>query len=185
MKITHYLYNAFAIEQGGVKVAIDPGQKLWLVKLESLIPKSEWLTITHIVITHGGSNKGSRHEWHLLNLRRMTIGADVLSGNRTGFDEERVGLGAPLERSGFDTAGPVADPLLSNQNQQRLPRLGMINLLAMLPPSEPELQSVFETQLAWMPGREQRRLCHHEPNEIVGEQIGPHLLDGHDRGLTT
>lgn len=25
MKITHYLYNAFIIESGGKKIAIDPG----------------------------------------------------------------------------------------------------------------------------------------------------------------
>jgi len=37
MKITHYLYNAFVIEEDGVKVAIDLGQNLWIFKLESLL----------------------------------------------------------------------------------------------------------------------------------------------------
>ena len=59
MKITHYLYNAFLVEENGVKVAIDPGQNLWIFKLESLIPKSQWPTITHVVITHGDPD----HHW--------------------------------------------------------------------------------------------------------------------------
>jgi len=53
MKIKHYLYNAFIIENDKVKIAIDPGQNLWLFKLGSLIPKSEWKGVTHILLTHG------------------------------------------------------------------------------------------------------------------------------------
>ena len=59
MKIKHYLYNAFLIEDGDTKVAIDPGQNLWIFKLQSLIPKSEWNDITHIIITHGDPD----HHW--------------------------------------------------------------------------------------------------------------------------
>lgn len=75
MKITHYLYNAFVIEQGGVKVAIDPGQNLWLLKLESLIPKSEWPTITHLVITHGDPD----HHWQSDRVAQPA-GAYVICG---------------------------------------------------------------------------------------------------------
>ena len=53
MKIKHYLYNAFIIENDKVKIAIDPGQNLYLFKLGSLIPKLEWSSITHILVTHG------------------------------------------------------------------------------------------------------------------------------------
>ena len=53
MKITHYLYNAFQIERDGIKVAIDPGQNLWVFRPRSLIPRSEWPTITHVVRTPG------------------------------------------------------------------------------------------------------------------------------------
>ena len=59
MKIKHYLYNAFIIENGKTKIAIDPGQNLWLFKLGSLIPKSEWESITHLLITHGDPD----HHW--------------------------------------------------------------------------------------------------------------------------
>ena len=59
MKIKHFLYNAFLIENGSEKIAIDPGQNLWLFKLRSLIPKYEWENITHILITHGDPD----HHW--------------------------------------------------------------------------------------------------------------------------
>jgi len=59
MKIRHFLYNAFLIEDGETKIAIDPGQNLKLFELGSLIPKSEWNSITHILITHGDPD----HHW--------------------------------------------------------------------------------------------------------------------------
>lgn len=59
MKIKHYLYNTFIIESDRIKIAIDPGQNLYLFKLGSLIPKAEWSTITHILVTHGDPD----HYW--------------------------------------------------------------------------------------------------------------------------
>ena len=59
MKIRHFLYNSFLIENGKNKIAIDPGQNLWIFKLSSLIPKTEWKSITHILITHGDPD----HYW--------------------------------------------------------------------------------------------------------------------------
>lgn len=59
MKITHYLYNAFLIESAEAKIVIDPGQHLGLFSLRTLIPKSVWSDITHIVITHGDPD----HYW--------------------------------------------------------------------------------------------------------------------------
>jgi L-ascorbate metabolism protein UlaG (beta-lactamase superfamily) len=53
MKITHYLYNAFVIEDGDTKVAIDPGKNLGIFKLGSLIPESEWASVSHVLVTHG------------------------------------------------------------------------------------------------------------------------------------
>ncbi len=61
MKITHYLYNTFLIEEGNKKIAIDPGGLfLYHFRLTTLIPKSEWQGITHILITHGDPD----HYWH-------------------------------------------------------------------------------------------------------------------------
>lgn len=59
MKIKHFLYNAFLIENDTSKIAIDPGQNLWIFNLSSLIPESDWGDITHILITHGDPD----HHW--------------------------------------------------------------------------------------------------------------------------
>jgi len=53
MKIKHYSYNSFTIEDNGMKLAIDPGQNLYMFRKKSLIPDSEWKSITHILLTHG------------------------------------------------------------------------------------------------------------------------------------
>jgi L-ascorbate metabolism protein UlaG (beta-lactamase superfamily) len=60
MKIKHFLYNSFIIENEKIKIAIDPGLNMWLFKLGSLIPKSEWSSITHILVTHGDPD----HYWY-------------------------------------------------------------------------------------------------------------------------
>lgn len=75
MKITHYLYNTFVIEADGARIAIDPGQNLWLFDLRSLIPKSEWPTLTHIVITHGDPD----HHWQSDRVAEAS-GAPVFCG---------------------------------------------------------------------------------------------------------
>jgi L-ascorbate metabolism protein UlaG (beta-lactamase superfamily) len=75
MKITHYLYNAFLLEAGAAKVAIDPGQNLWMFKLRSLIPESEWPSVTHLVITHGDPD----HHWHSDRVAKAS-GAQVICG---------------------------------------------------------------------------------------------------------
>ena len=78
MKITHYLYNTFLIEEGNKKIAIDPGGLfLYYFRLTTLIPKSEWQGITHILITHGDPD----HYWHTDRVAEAS-GAAVIC-NRT------------------------------------------------------------------------------------------------------
>jgi len=61
MKIRFYGYNAFLIESGHKKIAIDPGALFFYwFRFTSLIPKSEWGSITHILVTHGDPD----HYWH-------------------------------------------------------------------------------------------------------------------------
>lgn len=60
MKIRYYRYNSFIIESGKTKIAIDPGLNMWIFSLGSLIPKTEWSEITHIVATHGDPD----HYWY-------------------------------------------------------------------------------------------------------------------------
>jgi L-ascorbate metabolism protein UlaG (beta-lactamase superfamily) len=59
LKIRHFLYNSFLIENERNKIAIDPGQFFSIFNFTSLIPKSEWSSITHILITHGDPD----HHW--------------------------------------------------------------------------------------------------------------------------
>ena len=136
MKITHYLYNAFLLEANGAKVAIDPGQNLWIFKLESLIPKSEWPSVTHLVITHGDPD----HHWqsdrvakvsgaHVICSRGLTR---VVDGSRLVVDPRgraltswvpfdnlhtlEVGESARLDGVSIEAVktkhGPIAIPLL-------------------------------------------------------------------------
>jgi L-ascorbate metabolism protein UlaG (beta-lactamase superfamily) len=61
MKITFYGYNAFVIESGAKRIAIDPGASFYLPDFfRTLIPKSTWNEITHIFVTHGDPD----HHWH-------------------------------------------------------------------------------------------------------------------------
>ncbi len=75
MKITHYGYNAFLIESGSTKIAIDPGQHCALFNLHSLIPEAEWPTVTHLVITHGDPD----HHWQSDRVAAAS-GAHVICG---------------------------------------------------------------------------------------------------------
>jgi len=62
MRIKHFLYNAFLIEKGKTKIAIDPGALFfYYFRFTTLIPKSEWKDITHILVTHGDPD----HYWHV------------------------------------------------------------------------------------------------------------------------
>ena len=69
MKITHYLYNAFIIESGDNKLAIDPGALFfYFFRFTPLIPRAEWPGITHIFITHGDPD----HYWHADRVARAS-----------------------------------------------------------------------------------------------------------------
>lgn len=61
MKITFYGYNTFIIESQDKKIAIDPGALfMYWFRFTTVIPKSEWESITHLFITHGDPD----HYWH-------------------------------------------------------------------------------------------------------------------------
>jgi L-ascorbate metabolism protein UlaG (beta-lactamase superfamily) len=75
VRITHYLYNAFLVEEGDSRVVIDPGQFFWIFRFKSLIPEEEWPTVTHIVITHGDPD----HHWQSDRVAKES-GAHVVCG---------------------------------------------------------------------------------------------------------
>lgn len=74
MIIKHYLYNAFIVESGDYKIAIDPGGRfLHYFSMKTLIPKAEWQGVTHIFVTHGDPD----HYWHLDRIAKAS-GAKVI-----------------------------------------------------------------------------------------------------------
>jgi L-ascorbate metabolism protein UlaG (beta-lactamase superfamily) len=75
MKIKYYRYNSFIIESGKTKIAIDPGLNQWIFKLGSLIPKSEWPDVTHILATHGDPD----HHWYTDKVAEAS-GAPLICG---------------------------------------------------------------------------------------------------------
>jgi glyoxylase-like metal-dependent hydrolase (beta-lactamase superfamily II) len=76
MKLMHFLYNAFLIEDAATKIAIDPGLNLWMGKLNSLIPKSEWSHVTQILATHADPD----HYWHIDRVAQSSK-ATIVCGN--------------------------------------------------------------------------------------------------------
>ena len=75
MKLKYFLYNAFLIEDEETKIAFDPGLNLWLFKPRSLIPKKEWKTITHLLVTHGDPD----HYWQVDRVAKAG-GAPIVCG---------------------------------------------------------------------------------------------------------
>lgn len=78
----------------------------------------------------------------------MAIVPDLLSGNRTGFDEERIGFWSSLNGLWFNTASPVAYALLRDQDQQVMRQLLLLDTSTIMHPRVPELRGMFEAQLA-------------------------------------
>ncbi len=89
MKITHYKYNAFTIEEGHCKIAIDPGQNLKTFHKYSLIPESEWKEVTHVLVTHGDPD----HFPFAVPVAKES-GASVVCGERLVEDFTAQGIDA-------------------------------------------------------------------------------------------
>lgn len=94
MKIRHFLYNAFIVENDKTKIAIDPGQNLWLFKLSTLIPESEWNSITHILITHGDPD----HYWQSDRVAEVSKAPVICGRGLTKIENSETLLVAPRGR---------------------------------------------------------------------------------------
>jgi len=123
MKIKHFLYNCFVIEKDNIKIAIDPGQNLWLFDLRSLIPKSEWPSISHVLVTHGDPD----HYWqadrlamkanaplimHQTMVKPTNNGLQILAPRRDGIryvpfggTVESIDVGESIEVDGIQIKG--------------------------------------------------------------------------------
>lgn len=94
MRIKHFLYNAFVIEHEGIRVAIDPGQNLWLFGLRSLIPNDDWPTLTHILVTHGDPD----HYWQADRVAQAAKAPMVLGAPMVRHVGSTVNILAPRRR---------------------------------------------------------------------------------------
>ena len=92
MRIKHYLYNAFIVEDDNTKIAIDPGKNLSLFDQKSLIPKEEWQGITHIFTTHGDPD----HYEYATAMAKET-GATVFCGEELMEDFDGDNTVHPVE----------------------------------------------------------------------------------------
>jgi len=94
MIIKHFLYNSFLIESANNKIAIDPGQYFSIFNFTSLIPKSEWESITHILITHGDPD----HHWQSDRVAKASNAPVVCGKNLAKAEGDRTLLVAPRGR---------------------------------------------------------------------------------------
>ena len=86
MKIRHFKYNAFIIEEGELAIAIDPGQNMYGFQKFSLIPEAEWMGVTHILVTHGDPD----HFTYAVELAKES-GAEVFCGE--GLENDFISNG--------------------------------------------------------------------------------------------
>ncbi len=94
MKIRHFSYNAFLIEENGMKIAVDPGLDLRIGKLNTLIPRSEWSGVTHILITHADPD----HYWYADRMARVSNAQVVCSKQLVRTDGTNTFLLNPRKR---------------------------------------------------------------------------------------
>ena len=115
MNITFYEYNSFVVEHDGRRIAIDPGAYfLYHFRLNTVIPKTEWPTITHIVVTHGDPD----HYWHADRMASAS-GAPVIM-NTTMVKKTAAGMRALGPRSkGLRFVWDVACPALFQSGEVR------------------------------------------------------------------
>ncbi|WDV45868.1 MBL fold metallo-hydrolase [Clostridiaceae bacterium M8S5] len=100
MNIKYYLYNTFVIKSSDKKIVIDPGAELYRFRFNSILPKYEWDSITHIFITHGDPD----HYWYTDKVANMS-GAKVIC-NRTlvkNINGKKVMLGPRSKGLTFKT----------------------------------------------------------------------------------
>jgi len=101
MKIRFYGYNAFLIESGNKKIAIDPGALFFYwFRVTTLIPKSEWQGLTHIFIKHGGLD----HYWHADRLAKASNAAVICNKTMVkSVDGKTLALGPHDKGLSFTT----------------------------------------------------------------------------------
>ena len=101
MKISHYLYNAFILETGKYRIAIDPGALFFYhFRLTTLIPQAAWPGLTHVLVTHGDPD----HYWHADRVAAACEGTLVCNETMVrDVGGERLALGPRNKGLAFTT----------------------------------------------------------------------------------
>ena len=100
MKISYYSYNAFLIDWGDKKIAIDPGALFaYWFSFAPLIPKKEWKDITHIFVTHGDPD----HYWHADRVAKVSRAPVIINKTMVReLDGKSLMLGPRSKGMAFD-----------------------------------------------------------------------------------
>ena len=114
VQIRHFLYNSFLLQHGNTKIAIDPGQNLWLLGLHSLIPKSEWPLVSHVLVTHGDPD----HYWQADRLASTASAPLVVHKSMIKEHEGTTWIIAP--RKGGLKFVPYDGPVVAIESKQTL-----------------------------------------------------------------
>lgn len=112
----------------------------------------------------------------------MPIFSDLLPSDSPGFGQQGKGFGTSFDGARLDASGSVAHTLLCDQDEQRTEPALVIRAGVAIP-GAPQLQGVFEAEFAWVARAERSCLDHHQPDEVVGQQIDPDFFLRHRRGL--
>ncbi len=90
-----------------------------------------------------------------------------------------------FDGSGLDAIRTVSNSLLRDEFKQDLTFIVVQEEIVMVRQSDAYLYRMLEANLTRKLVSIARRFCHHHSNQIVGQQIDPHLLDCHGRVQTT
>lgn len=113
----------------------------------------------------------------------MTVGGDPLSGQSSWDFQPGVGLGSTLSGSRLDATRSVSDTQLSDEVEQKADRGVATITKPSRGPLAPQLHCMFEAQMSWMHGRDDRGLRHEQADQVIGEKVDPDFLFVHLRGV--
>jgi L-ascorbate metabolism protein UlaG (beta-lactamase superfamily) len=76
MEISYYGYNAFLVQSGDKRLAIDPGALFFYwFRFTTLFPRPVWPSVTHIFVTHGDPD----HYWYADKMAQVASAPVILN----------------------------------------------------------------------------------------------------------
>jgi L-ascorbate metabolism protein UlaG (beta-lactamase superfamily) len=95
MLIKYFGYNSFVIETKKNRILIDPGGSFYLPHFfRPIVPKEEWSTITHIIVTHGDPD----HHWHTDRVQKKSNAELICSSEMAKTIDGRMFMLGPRNK---------------------------------------------------------------------------------------